>query len=105
MAFSQPIPRPFSEHGISVYAPPTPGVFGISNSRSWIHVDLADNIREALLNCLRSGDRTLMDCHPTGFVFENCSADLQSARRLQLIVEYDPICERHQNRSRPEVRR
>jgi hypothetical protein len=99
MAFSQPIPRPFSERGIWVYAPATPGVFGISNSRGWIHVGSANNIREALLECLRGREARLLESAPTGFVFEPCVPEIHASRRLQLVAEYDPILERSHTRS------
>jgi hypothetical protein len=105
MAFSQPIPRPFSERGIFIYAPAAPGIFGISNSRSWIHVASASNIREALLKCLRLPDTRLSNCAPTGFVFEACAPEIQANRRHQLIAEYDPICERGHQLSGSEARR
>ena len=98
MAFSQPIPRPFSEHGIWVYAPAGPGVFGISNSREWIHVGQASNIRDALLACLKTPQGALLDYLPTGFVYEQCVPEVHANRRLQLIAEYRPVCER---RGRP----
>lgn len=105
MAFSQPIPRPFSERGILIYAPTVPGVFGISNSRAWILVGVAGNIREALLKCLRLPDAKFSNYTGTGFVFEACAPEVQANRRLQLIAEYDPICERRQPLSRSGARR
>lgn len=93
MAFSYPIPRPFNEHGIWVHAPAVPGMFGVSNSRGWIRVGRATNIREALLDCLRDREPAFLDCGPTGFVFEPCATEIQVNRGVQLIAEYHPTCQ------------
>jgi len=59
MAFAEPIPRPFNERGIWVYAPSASGVFGLSNSKGWIHVGESADIRAALLNCLHGNNPKL----------------------------------------------
>lgn len=101
MAFSHPILRAFNEHGIWVHAPAVPGIFGVSNSRRWIRVGRAANIREALLDCLQGQDSAFLDCGPTGFVFEPCPNEVQANRGIQLIGEYHPVC---QPQARSDVR-
>lgn len=90
MAFAQPIPRPFNERGIWFYAPSAPGVFGLSNSKGWIHVSETDNIRASLLHYFRGHDPKLLDFDPTGFVFEECVHEVQKYRQAQLAAEYRP---------------
>ncbi|MEI9813638.1 MAG: hypothetical protein WDO18_13760 [Acidobacteriota bacterium] len=98
MAFAQPIPRPFNERGICFYAPSEAGVYGISNSKGWIHVGEALDIRDALLGCLSGQEPQLLECEPAGFVFEPCGSEIRSNRCLQLIAEYNPFCERRQRK-------
>ena len=90
MAFAQPIPRPFNERGIWFYAPAAPGVFGVSNSKGWIHVGQATDIRAALLGYLGGHDPRLLEFAPTGFVFEQCALEIRNFRRTQLTAEYHP---------------
>jgi hypothetical protein len=104
VAFARPIPRPFNEPGIRCYAPVASGVYGISNAQKWIHVGEASNIQAALLACLSSRDPKLLQFGPSGFVFEECGHGTRVDRRLRLIAEYDPICERTQTKSKPGAR-
>jgi hypothetical protein len=90
MAFAQPIPRPFNERGIWVYAPAASGVFGISNSKGWIHIGESSDIRAALLQHLQGHDSNLLNYAPTGFVFELCAAEIRTRRQIQLAAEYQP---------------
>ncbi len=93
MPFVPFYPRKFSSSSVSLNAPSAPGVFGITNSREWLMIGEADDIRAALLNQLAQSS-LLRSMDPTGFVFEVCQASVRSARHKRLIEEYRPICNR-----------
>jgi len=92
--FEKLIPHPFATGAIQMYAPPSEGVYGISNAREWVYIGQADNIQSALLAHLRDAQAALMKREPTGFVFEVCNGSARSARQDRLIVEYGPTCNR-----------
>jgi len=100
MPFNQFIPRTFNSDGVRMYAPPAPGVYGISNSREWIYIGEANNIQDALLTHLADTSTSLMQHAPTGFVFEICARSSQPGRQDRLISEYQPACNRQPTRSR-----
>jgi hypothetical protein len=75
-----------------MYAPNQPGVYGLTNSRQWLYIGEADNIRSALLKQLEQGDSSILRQSPTGFVFEICQSGNRSSRQDQLIHEYAPLC-------------
>lgn len=95
MPFFQPVPRAFTTPSISEYAPILSGVYGISNAGEWIYIGEADNIREALLRHLAEMHTVLMDRRPTGFVFEACERAKRNDRQNRLVLEYEPVCNRH----------
>jgi hypothetical protein len=90
MAFSRPIPHAFTRASVEQYAPPVPGVYGLSNARQWVFISAAGNIREALKECLSA--EALTAHNPTGFVYEICDSEHLEARCARLIVEYSPVC-------------
>lgn len=98
MPFEPFYPRKFSLASVSMYAPGQSGVYGISNSRQWIFIGEADNIRAALLNQLDRGDEAVRRLEPTGFVFEVCSPTVRSSRRDRLVAEYSPLVRSNGNR-------
>jgi hypothetical protein len=78
-----------------MYAPASPGVYGISNASEWIYIGESDNIRMALLGHLQDLYTSLMKRRPTGFVFEVCEGTRRTARQDRLVHEYEPSCNRH----------
>ena len=92
MPFEQTTPRPFTLRGVEFYAPAVPGVYGISNSRQWIFIGQADDIRSALLGLLTS---TMGQNSPAGFVYEQCDASARQVRETRLIREYGPVMNRN----------
>lgn len=94
MPFAQVIPRSFNVNGVRMFAPPQPGVYGISNAREWIFIGEAENIQEALLEHIGRRGAELMQRTPTGFVFEVCMGELRAGRRDRLVGEYGPVCNR-----------
>ncbi len=85
----------FSELLIERYAPPSAGVYGLSNAREWIFVGESENIKAALLAHLQAANRAVADRSPTGFTFEVCSAHARFARQDRLIQELEPVCNRN----------
>jgi hypothetical protein len=98
MPFDQFIPRPLTPVAVHAYAPTASGVYGISNAREWIYIGETDNIRGALLDHLQDCDTPVMKREPTGFVCEVCDPARRPARQDRLVLEYEPICNRHSSR-------
>jgi hypothetical protein len=98
MPFEQTIPRPFNLNSVQVYAPNSAGLYGISNSREWIYIGEAENIRAALMAHLEDASAPLMKRQPTGFVFEATNGPGRAIRQDRLILEYEPFCNRHSSR-------
>ena len=105
MPFEPFYPRKFSSASIAMYAPSQPGVYGLSNSRQWVYIGEADNIRAALLKQLEQRDSSILRMNPTGFVFEICKAGARSGRQDQLIQEYAPVCNFESAHRRGETQR
>lgn len=100
MPFDQVMPRQLIGSAIMTYAPSASGVYGISNSREWIFVGEADDIRAALMQHLKEPHTPQMRRMPTGFVFEVCERASRCARLDRLVLEYEPICNRRSARAR-----
>lgn len=94
MPFDQYIPRPFTAGAVQTHAPAASGVYGISNAREWIYIGVTDNIQGALFGHLQD-PASLMKREPTGFVFEVCDMARRMARQDRLVLEYEPVCNRH----------
>ncbi|HEV2201759.1 MAG TPA: hypothetical protein VGR73_18215 [Bryobacteraceae bacterium] len=94
MPFEQLIPRQFTSGGVHAYAPVASGVYGISNAQEWIYIGETDNIQDALLAHLRDVRASLMQRHPTGFVYEICELARRPGRQDRLVTEYNPACNR-----------
>jgi hypothetical protein len=90
MPFISLIPRAFTTLSVRSYAPSRPGIYGLSNSRSWVYIGATENIQEALLGVLQDHDTELGRSGATGFVFELCSSPTQGARCNRLVSEYHP---------------
>lgn len=105
MPFEPFYPRKFSLASVAMHAPNQSGVYGLSNSKQWVFIGEADNIRAALMAQLERGDEAIRRLEPTGFVFEVCPITIRSARRDRLIVEYSPICNSNSSMRLNEARR
>ena len=99
MPFVNYVASTFSQLLIERFAPPSAGVYGLSNAREWIFVGETDNIKAALLAHLQAADRAVADRSPTGFTFEVCAPHARFARQDRLIQELAPVC----NRSAPQT--
>jgi len=96
--FEHLTPRPFTSGAIQTYAPVAAGVYGLSNSREWIYIGEANDIKSALLDHLRDVSAPLMQREPTGFVFEVCDGGKRLSRQDRLVGEYSPACNRPSSR-------
>lgn len=95
MPFSPPFPRSFTDSSVRKHAPTLSGVYGLSNSNQWVYVGETDNIQEALLRHLHELNTDLVNRKPTGFVFEVCDPTARLARQDRLVLEYEPLVNRH----------
>lgn len=98
MPFNPPFPRTFSAPSVREHAPMLSGVYGISNSGTWLYIGETDNIQAALLVHLQEPSTTLLKRQPTGFVFELCDQSRRSVRQDRLVQEYEPTCNRQGSR-------
>ncbi|HWC97714.1 MAG TPA: hypothetical protein VG456_13210 [Candidatus Sulfopaludibacter sp.] len=94
MPFEQHGNRSFTFASITRNAPSAPGVFGLADSREWIYVGDADDIRAELLNHLNHPHEFLKAHPPSGFTFEVCSPSQRGERRSQLVEELAPSANR-----------
>jgi hypothetical protein len=95
MPFDQFRPMPFTPRAIESHAPVASGVYGLSNAREWIYIGETDDIQGALFHHLQDPGASLMKRQPTGFVFEICDGARRPARQDRLVLEYEPVCNRH----------
>src|ERR1051325_5601856 len=98
MPFSNSESRFFTEISVRLHAPASPGLYGLSNSFEWVYIGDCDNIQERLLEHLLEVNTPLLRRRPTRFVFEICDWMKRPARQDQLILEYEPRCNRHWSR-------
>jgi hypothetical protein len=95
MPFNSPFPRSFTAPSVRRHAPALSGVYGLSNSDEWVYVGETDNLQEALLGHLQELNTPLLKLQPTGFVFEVCDRTTRLGRQDRLVLEYEPMCNRH----------
>jgi hypothetical protein len=82
--------RVFTAVTIEREAPEASGVYGVSNSRRWLHIADSENIRASLMGYLADSAANSQD-PPTGFSFELSPAYSRIARRDRLISELAPL--------------
>jgi hypothetical protein len=91
MPFEQGAPSSFTAISIQNNAPDASGVYGLSNSREWILVGEANNIRAALMEHLRDANSSKAAAHrPTGFSYEISAPGQRLARKNVLVRELTP---------------
>jgi hypothetical protein len=91
MPFEQGAPSSFTAISIQNNAPDTSGVYGLSNSREWIFIGEAANIRAALMEHLRDVNATGTARRPTGFSYETSAVGKRIARKNELTRELTPV--------------
>jgi hypothetical protein len=90
MPFEQGAPMSFTAISVQNNAPDSSGVYGLSNSREWIFIGEANNIRNALLGHLREASGLPASRKPRGFSYELSPAVQRVSRRNQLARELTP---------------
>ncbi len=95
MPFSGHMSRSFLASAVRMHAPAASGVYGLSNAGEWIYIGETDNIQAALLGHLQEMNTVLRKRRPTGFVFEICERAKRPDRQDRLVLEYEPVCNRH----------
>lgn len=83
--------RSFTSTSIQNNAPDRSGVYGLCNSRHWVFIGEAADIRASLLNHLHKASAFPSNGQPTGFVFETCAGMERGRRRDKLIREFKPL--------------
>jgi hypothetical protein len=91
MPFEQGAPSSFTAISIQNNAPDSSGVYGLSNSREWIFVGEANNIRVALMDQLREINSSGTARRPTGFSYEIAAPGKRIARKNELVRELTPV--------------
>jgi excinuclease UvrABC nuclease subunit len=90
MPFEQGAPSSFTAVSIQNNAPDSSGVYGLSNSREWILVGEANNIRAALMDHLREAKSVDLARRPTGFSYEIAHPNKRATRKNELARELTP---------------
>ena len=91
MPFARHSAYSFSKISVQKNAPPSGGIYGLSNAQGWIYIHAADNIQAALLNHLGHIDPLADFRGATGFTFELCEAGQRADRCNRLIEELNPL--------------
>jgi hypothetical protein len=94
MALSECAARSFTAVSIQKNAPDCSGVYALSNSREWLFVGDADDIRARLMEHLAEAGASVAARRPTGFTFEICSPGKRDSRRAELVRELAPHSDR-----------
>ena len=94
MAFAECAARSFTAISIRKNAPDCSGVYALSNSREWVFIGEANDIRARLMEHLGEIGTSLTARRPTGFTFEICSPATRLSRRAELVREFEPFCNR-----------
>lgn len=92
MLFRNGFAQAFKAAAIRREAPPSSGVYGLSNARGWIYVGETDDIQARLLEHLEETDTLLARGAPTGFSFELSPPGERVARQRQIVLELQPAC-------------
>jgi hypothetical protein len=90
MPFARHSGYSFSQVSVRQNAPAWGGIYGLSNAKGWIYIQVAENIQAALIEHL-SGRGPSSDVQTaTGFTFEVCEAGHRAERCHRLIEELHP---------------
>lgn len=92
MSFAECAARAFTAISVRKNAPESPGVYGLSNSKEWIFIGEANDIRARLLEHLEETNTALAHQRPTGFAFEECSPGNRFSRKDVLVRRFEPCC-------------
>ncbi len=74
-------------------APEASGVYGLF-SAFWIYIGAAENIQARILKHLEGDDPCIVRYRPSGFAFELAAPRDRHHRRMFLMKELQPLCNR-----------
>ena len=94
MALGECAARSFTAISIQKNAPDCSGVYALSNSREWVFIGEATDIRARLMEHLAETSTSLTARKPTGFTFEICSPANRLSRCAALVHQFTPYCNR-----------
>jgi hypothetical protein len=82
----------FTAASVRQNAPPSSGVYAISNASEWLFVGDADDVQAALRSHLAEIGTALKTAAPTGFTFELCGSGDRPGRLARLVDDFAPSC-------------
>jgi hypothetical protein len=83
-----------SRTSVTRHAPEQSGVYGLSVPGKWIYIGHSFNIRKALLEYLSGQMPYVLQWQPRHFTFELLPFKDRVARQKELVVRYQPVCNR-----------
>ncbi len=85
-------PWNFELASIARHTPTASGVYAILSLERWLYVGESGSLRGGLaLQCAGANSR-LAEHHPTHFMYELVADADRVARRRELILEFQPVC-------------
>ena len=96
MPFARHSAYSFSRISVQKNAPPSGGIYGLSNAHGWIYIHAADNIQAALLGHLGHIGPLADLQSATGFTFELCEAGRRADRSARVYLAPRGRCLRSQ---------
>ena len=90
MPFENCVARVYTVASVWQNAPPSSGIFGLSNARGWLFVGETDDIRGSLLELLEDSASAPLSAGATGFSYELRGPGDRARRHSQLSLELRP---------------
>jgi hypothetical protein len=84
----------FERASIERHAPTASGVYVVLSVGRWLYVGESGSLRGGLSLQCASADSRLAAHHPTHFMYELVPDAERAARRRELILEFQPMCNR-----------
>jgi hypothetical protein len=93
MPFTQQTSKEFTREIVLALDPEKNGVYGLFRRGVWVYIGQG-NIRERLLAHLGGDNPCIVSQKPTHWVKEFLEGNASMAREKELILEFNPICNR-----------
>jgi excinuclease UvrABC nuclease subunit len=78
-------------------APEESGVYGLCSADQWVYIGQSSSVRKALLEYLRGQMPYVLQWQPKHFMFEVLPYKERISRQKELVVQYQPTCNRKVN--------
>jgi excinuclease UvrABC nuclease subunit len=82
----------YEEGSIIRHAPTTSGVYVVPSLGRWLYVGESGSLRGGLSFQFSGANSRLVGHHPTHFMYELVPDVERAARRRELILEFQPVC-------------